>query len=115
MGFWDSIKNAISSVGHAIGGVYDDVKSEINGGVQTVKNAVGGVYSDYKTGLSTVFSKGTDLVNKITDDTIGKGGLVDHAESIISMPLLLIGGGIAAFLLMSGKNSSFNGTASYNR
>ena len=91
---------------HAVGTVYQDAKS-----------GLGRVYGDVSSGASTVFKSGTQLISNVESDTLGKSGIINKTvgsvTGVISMPLILVGGGLAAFLLFSGKNSSVN--ASYNR
>ena len=124
MGFLSFLKN----VGHAIGNTFkkigDGVKNTFNGikkavssSVNKVSSSIGTVYGDVKKGLSTVYTAQTNLLQGAENDLIGKDGLINHAvdktTGILSMPLILIGGGLAAFLLFSGKNSS--ATVSYAR
>lgn len=99
----NGIKNGFNSVG-----------SSISSGANTLKTAIGQTYTDAKAGLSKGFDTITTLDKTVIDDVSGGvNNLVNKTTGILSMPLILIGGGIAAFLLFSGKNSS--ATVSYAR
>ena len=55
----------------------------------------------------TAYQSGQKLTSTVVGDIKGTiDNTVNRTTGILSMPLLLIGGGVAAFLLFSGKNSS---------
>ena len=72
-----------------------------------------GIISWAKKAVQGVFQEDKAIVG----DVVGKDGFIQtglsDVKSIVSLPLILIGGGVAAFLLFSGKNSS--ATVSYAR
>lgn len=118
MGFFSTIKNTFNKVTHAVGGFFHDAGSTISHDAHavasTVETAVTTVYNDSKSGIKTVYNGGQKISNEIISGIkTTVDNTVNRTTGVLSMPLLLIGGGIAAFLLFSGKNSSFS--ASYNK
>jgi hypothetical protein len=117
MGVWNWIKSKASAVGKAIGSAFSSGKKAIASTANAVGSAIKTVYNDGKSAIKTVYKTDTGLLNKVEGDTIGKNGIINKTvgsvTGILSTPLLLVGGGIAAFLFFSGKNSSAN--LSYSR
>jgi len=124
MGFLSFIKK----VGHAIGSTFtkigngvkdtfNSIKNTLSSSVNKVSSSISTVYGDVKKGISTAYTAQTNLLKSAEGDLIGKSGLlnnaIDKTTNILSMPLLIVAGGVGAFLLFSGKNSS--ATVSYNR
>lgn len=109
----------ISAISNALGSVWSYTKS----GISHIANAIGGgiktVYGDGKDAISAIHQDGQSLVkganqdfNKVTGDISNFG---ESALNTLKLPLILIGGGVLLFMWGSGKNSSFQGQASYNR
>jgi phage-related protein len=112
MGIWSSIKSGISKIGHAVGSAFHSAVSDVSSIAHATGSAIKTVYGDAKKGV-TAYAKGVSSIgNKVVDDTIGTKGIINNAVNkttgILSTPLLLVGAGIAAFLLFSGKNSGVN-------
>jgi phage-related protein len=117
MGLWSSIKSGLSKVGHAIGSAFQSAKSAVSSIAHSTGSAISTVYSDAKTGV-TSYAKGVSAIgNKVVDDVVGSKGIINNTvgsvTGILSTPLLLLGLGVAGFLIFSGKNSSAN--VSYSR
>ena len=81
-GAYNETKNIVSGAAGVIGSQLNNVHDEINHVVSGAENVAGNVL---KTGENII----TNTENKIT--------------SIVSTPLLLIGGGLALFLVMNGR------------
>jgi hypothetical protein len=94
--FWHSINNEFNKVGNFFGGIlhqgFTDFNNLSNTAAQTIQNVA-------NRGFTTVDNtvKGAVDLGKNTEKTIG--GAVSGFENILSIPLILIAGGLAFFLL----------------
>jgi len=121
LGFFKNVGHAIGNtfkkIGEGVKNTFNGIKKAVSSSVNKVSSAISTVYGDVKKGVTNVYNTQSSLLKGAENDLIGKDGLINHAvdktTGILSMPLVLIGGGIAAFLLFSGKNSS--ATVSYAR
>jgi hypothetical protein len=105
MGFKDflhKIGNGFKTIGHTIG-------NTISGGYHSVKNVASGIEKTITTQINNVHDNINHIVDKVTDlggKVVQTGGsLVQNAENKLSstftMPLILIAGGLAAFLVLN--------------
>lgn len=101
---FQKIGNAFSSVAHSIG-------DAISGGYQDTKNIISGAGKTIQTQLNNVhdeINKVTDGVEHVATGVLDTGkNIIEHTEdkfsSIVSMPLLLIAGGLGLFMVMNGR------------
>ena len=117
MGLWGYIKSGVSAVANAVGNAWKSAKGAVSTVANKVSSAISTAYSDGKGAIKDYANGVSGLANKVVDDTIGKGGVINNAvgsvTGILSTPLLLIAAGAAGFLIFSGRNSSVNATANY--
>lgn len=108
----NGIKHAFTSAGNAVKKGFNSVKSGISSLAKSIGSGIKSAADTAKKAVSTVYQNTEKFYNKVVDDTIGKQGIINNAVNrttgILSTPLILIGGGIAAFLLFSGRNSAVN-------
>lgn len=94
--FWNSIENGFAHIGHFVGDVahaaYTDFNNMAKGAEGTVKDIADKGFTTVDNAVNGVVSLGKNAENKV-------GGIVTGAESVISLPLLLIAGGLAFFLV----------------
>lgn len=103
--FWNSIENGFSSAGHFIGNVAHEGYTDFN---NMAKGAEGVVKDVANKGFSTVDNAVNGVVNlgKNAEDKVS--GIVTGAESVIAIPLILIAGGLAFFLLSSNGGKAID-------
>ncbi len=95
----------------AVSAVHDDLRDVVHwGGAQAEKGE--DLFASVVDSAEDVVSRGVQemgaVAEKVVDDTSGlANNLVGTAGDLLSTPLMLVGGGVLAFLLMSGRNSGF--------
>ena len=109
-----TISSFFKSIGSGIKNAFNSVKSGVSSIAKSVGSGIKSAADTAKKAVSTVYQNTNKFYNKIVDDTIGQKGIINNAVNrttgILSTPLILVAGGIAAFLLFSGRNSSVNVT-----
>jgi hypothetical protein len=110
------ISEGLQSLAHTIGdglsAGYHDVKDVVSGAGQQIKAQVNNVKDE----INHVVDGVKDLGGKIID----KGSnLIENTEnkftSIVSTPLMLIAGGLAAFMIFNGKGITDTAQVAVNR
>lgn len=94
--FWNSIESGVSGAAHFLGNAAHEAFTDFNnmaaGAESTVKDVATKGFSTVNGALHDVKDLGVNAENKLS-------GIVTGAESIISLPLILIAGGLAFFLI----------------
>lgn len=103
VGFFKSIGNELSKIGNFVGdGIkegFDDVKNVAQSGMGEIKDI-----GDNSFGLANHLVSGAEgLAGKGID---GVKGIVGGAENMLSIPLILIAGGVAFFLLSKNAGTA---------
>ena len=99
------VKHTFENVGHKISGISSNI-------THTASNVVQTVYSDSKAGLNKllgVITSGQQKVSDFANNIVSTGGnIITHTEDkiggIISLPLLLIAGGVAFMISQTSGN-----------
>lgn len=96
----DSLNSLAHTVGDALGGGYKEVTSIVSGAGKTIQTQLNNVHDEVNSIVSGAKDLGTSIIDKGSD-------LIKNTENkftgMISTPLLLVAGGLAAFMVMNGK------------
>lgn len=99
VGFFKSIGNELSSIGNFVGKGFDDVENVAKSGLGYISDV-----KDKSFGLANHLVEGADdLGSKVID---GVKGTVQGAESVISLPLIIIAAGLSFFLLSKNAGTA---------
>lgn len=113
----DKIGDAGSAIIGGVTHVADDATSIVKTTVTTAGSTISNVAGDAKDAVSNVAKDAggvltsavgdvKSVVSTVADDAKGAlGSVTSGLSGMLTMPLMLIAGGVAAFLLFTGKNS----------
>ena len=114
MGLFSSIKHALGSAVHAIGGAVKKAVHAVKSVVKPIAHAVGhAAKAVVNKVIKPVFNKVIKPVAKATVSAVKSGGKlvgkvattavnrIDNTMTFLSNPLVLIGGGVVALMVLS--------------
>lgn len=103
--FWNSIKSEFSAAGNFLGSLAHQGFQEFN---NIASNAEGVTKDIANKGFSTIDSTIHGAVNLAQNAENKVSGLVSGAEDILSLPLILLAGGVAYFLISKNGETALN-------
>jgi hypothetical protein len=96
MGFWQSLGDGLSDVGHFVGGSVHEGLNDID----NIAKSAAGYLNDAKDQAFNTAGHLISGVEGLGEDIIQTGGdIIKKGESIKSLPLLILAAGVSLFLL----------------
>lgn len=90
--------NILKSIGHAVKSGTSSVGHLLKGGEQKIEKVVGTVYKDSKHAVGSVYKDGKSAVGYTGKHLVND---VDNISSTFSNPLIIIGAGVVAAVVIS--------------